>query len=569
MQLTGAEIVVECLKEQGVDTVFGYPGGTILNVYDALYKHSDEIRHILTSHEQGASHAADGYARATGRVGVCLATSGPGATNLVTGIATAYMDSVPVVAITCNVNLPLLGKDTFQEVDIAGVTMPITKHGYIVKDVTKLADTIRKAFRIAREGRPGPVLVDITKDVTANTCEYEKREPLPFKNPCKYTDADIEQAITLMKAAQRPFIYVGGGAVISDAYKEVRELAEILDTPVCDTLMGKGVMDGHDPKYTGMIGMHGTKASNFGVSECDLLIALGARFSDRVVGNAAKFASEAKILHIDIDAAEIDKNIKTTASVVGDLKEILTKINEKLPKQQHTEWMAHIEELKEKYPLSYDPSELSCPYIMQEIDRITKGEAIITTDVGQHQMWASQYYTYTMPRTFLSSGGLGTMGYGLGACIGAQLGQPDKICINIAGDGCFRMNMNELATASHYNIPIIEVVINNHVLGMVRQWQKLFYGKRYSMTNLKSGALFRRTNGQEMPEYTPDFVKLAESYGAKGIRVMKKEDIAAAFEEAKKNTKTPTLIEFVINPEELVYPMVQPGGTLEDLIMDC
>ena len=298
MQLTGAEIVVECLKEQGVDTVFGYPGGTILNVYDALYKHSDEIRHILTSHEQGAAHAADGYARATGRVGVCLATSGPGATNLVTGIATAYMDSVPVVAITCNVNLPLLGKDTFQEVDIAGVTMPITKHGYIVKDVTKLADTIRKAFRIAREGRPGPVLVDITKDVTANTCEYEKREPLPFKNPCKYTDADIEQAITLMKAAQRPFIYVGGGAVISEAYKEVRELAEILDTPVCDTLMGKGVMDGHDPKYTGMIGMHGTKASNFGVSECDLLIALGARFSDRVVGNAAKFASGAKILHI-------------------------------------------------------------------------------------------------------------------------------------------------------------------------------------------------------------------------------------------------------------------------------
>ena len=373
MQLTGAEIVVECLKEQGVDTVFGYPGGTILNVYDALYKHSDEIRHILTSHEQGAAHAADGYARATGRVGVCLATSGPGATNLVTGIATAYMDSVPVVAITCNVNLPLLGKDTFQEVDIAGVTMPITKHGYIVKDVTKLADTIRKAFRIAREGRPGPVLVDITKDVTANTCEYEKREPLPFKNPCKYTDADIEQAITLMKAAQRPFIYVGGGAVISEAYKEVRELAEILDTPVCDTLMGKGVMDGHDPKYTGMIGMHGTKASNFGVSECDLLIALGARFSDRVVGNAAKFASGAKILHIDIDAAEIDKNIKTTASVVGDLKEILTKINEKLPKQQHTEWMAHIEELKEKYPL-YIVSNCQSGYIEAFLDHYGFGK---------------------------------------------------------------------------------------------------------------------------------------------------------------------------------------------------
>ena len=548
MQLTGAEIVVECLKEQGVDTVFGYPGGTILNVYDALYKHSDEIRHILTSHEQGAAHAADGYARATGRVGVCLATSGPGATNLVTGIATAYMDSVPVVAITCNVNLPLLGKDTFQEVDIAGVTMPITKHGYIVKDVTKLADTIRKAFRIAREGRPGPVLVDITKDVTANTCEYEKREPLPFKNPCKYTDADIEQAITLMKAAQRPFIYVGGGAVISEAYNEVRELAEILDTPVCDTLMGKGVMDGHDPKYTGMIGMHGTKASNFGVSECDLLIALGARFSDRVVGNAAKFASGAKILHIDIDAAEIDKNIKTTASVVGDLKEILTKINEKLPKQQHTEWMAHIEELKEKYPLSYDPSELSCPYIMQEIDRITKGEAIITTDVGQHQMWASQYYTYTMPRTFLSSGGLGTMGYGLGACIGAQLGQPDKICINIAGDGCFRMNMNELATASHYNIPIIEVVINNHVLGMVRQWQTLFYGKRYSQTVLSEQV---------------DYCMVAKGLGCEAIRVSKKEEVAAAIQKAI-DLKRPVLIECIIPEDDKVFPMVPAGAPISE-----
>lgn len=548
MQLTGAEIVVECLKEQGVDTVFGYPGGTILNVYDALYKHSDEIRHILTSHEQGAAHAADGYARATGRVGVCLATSGPGATNLVTGIATAYMDSVPIVAITCNVNLPLLGKDTFQEVDIAGVTMPITKHGYIVKDVTKLADTIRKAFRIASEGRPGPVLVDITKDVTANTCEYEKKEPLPFKNPCKYTDADIDNAVALMKEAKRPFIYVGGGAVISGAYKEVRELAEILDTPVCDTLMGKGVMDGHDPKYTGMIGMHGTKASNFGVSECDLLIALGARFSDRVVGNAAKFASGAKVLHIDIDAAEIDKNIKTTASVVGDLKEILTKINEKLPKQQHTEWMAHIGELKEKYPLSYDPSGLSCPYIMQEIDRITKGEAIITTDVGQHQMWASQYYTYTMPRTFLSSGGLGTMGYGLGACIGAQLGQPDKICINIAGDGCFRMNMNELATASHYNIPIIEVVINNHVLGMVRQWQTLFYGKRYSQTVLSEQV---------------DYCTVAKGLGCEAIRVSKKEEVADAIQKAI-DLKKPVLIECIIPEDDKVFPMVPAGAPISE-----
>ncbi len=548
MQLTGAEIVVECLKEQGVDTVFGYPGGTILNVYDALYKHSDEIRHILTSHEQGAAHAADGYARATGRVGVCLATSGPGATNLVTGIATAYMDSVPIVAITCNVNLPLLGKDTFQEVDIAGVTMPITKHGYIVKDITKLADTIRKAFRIAKEGRPGPVLVDITKDVTANICEYEKKEPLPFKNSCKYTDADIENAVALMKEAKRPFIYVGGGAVISGAYQEVRELAEILDTPVCDTLMGKGVMDGHDPKYTGMIGMHGTKASNFGVSECDLLIALGARFSDRVIGNAAKFASDAKVLHIDIDAAEINKNIKTMASVVGDLKEILTKINERLPKQQHTEWMSHIKDLKEKYPLSYDPSNLSCPYLMQEIDRITRGEAIITTDVGQHQMWASQYYTYTMPRTFLSSGGLGTMGYGLGACIGAQLGQPDKICINIAGDGCFRMNMNELATASHYNIPIIEVVINNHVLGMVRQWQTLFYGKRYSQTVLSEQV---------------DYCTVAKGLGCEAIRVSKKEEVADAIQKAI-DFKKPVLIECIIPEDDKVFPMVPAGAPISE-----
>ena len=468
MKLTGAEIVVACLKEQEVDTVFGYPGGTILNVYDALYKHSDEIRHILTSHEQGAAHAADGYARATGKVGVCLATSGPGATNLVTGIATAYMDSVPMVAITCNVNLPLLGKDSFQEVDIAGVTMPITKHGYIVKDVSILADTIRKAFAIARSGRPGPVLVDITKDVTAAQFEYQEKKPeaLPVKK--KYEEEDIEKAVALMKEAKKPYIYVGGGAVISGAYQEVRKLSGLLDAPVCDTLMAKGVMDGHSDYYTGMIGMHGTKTSNFGVSECDLLVALGARFSDRVVGNASAFAKNAKVLHIDIDAAEINKNIHSDAFVVGDLKEVLTKINEKLPEQEHPEWIAHIKELKEKYPLSYDHSVLSCPYIMEEIDKATEGKAIITTDVGQHQMWAAQYYKYTEPRTFLSSGGLGTMGYGLGACIGAKCGRPEKICINIGGDGCFRMNMNELATASRYQIPIIQVVINNHVLGMVR-----------------------------------------------------------------------------------------------------
>ncbi len=549
MQLTGAEIVVECLKEQGVDTVFGYPGGTILNVYDALYMHSGEIKHILTSHEQGAAHAADGYARATGKVGVCLATSGPGATNLVTGIATAYMDSVPMVAITCNVVLPLLGKDTFQEVDIAGVTMPITKHGYIVKDVTKLADTIRKAFAIAKEGRPGPVLVDITKDVTANKCEYEKALPAPNASSCKYTREDIEKAVELIKAAKRPFIYVGGGAVISGAAQEVRKLAELMDSPVCDTLMGKGVMDGHDERYTGMIGMHGTKASNLGVSECDLLVALGARFSDRVVGNAAMFASRAKVLHIDIDAAEINKNIKTAASVVGDLKEVLTLINRELTPVEHKEWNNHIKELKEKYPLNYDKNMLSCPYIIEEIDRITEGKALITTDVGQHQMWAAQYYKYSKPRTFLSSGGLGTMGYGLGACIGAKVGRPDTVCINIAGDGCFRMNMNELATASRYQIPIIEVVINNHVLGMVRQWQTLFYDKRYSQTVLNDGV---------------DFCMVAKGLGCEAIKVTKKDEVSDAITRAIEMNR-PVLIECIIPEDDKVFPMVPAGAPISEV----
>lgn len=548
MKLTGAEIVVACLKEQGVDTVFGYPGGTILNVYDALYKHSDEIRHILTSHEQGAAHAADGYARATGRVGVCLATSGPGATNLVTGIATAYMDSVPMVAITCNVNLPLLGKDSFQEVDIAGVTMPITKHGYIVKDVSILADTIRKAFAIARSGRPGPVLVDITKDVTAAQFEYQEKKPeaLPVKK--KYEEEDIEKAVALMKEAKKPYIYVGGGAVISGAYQEVRKLSGLLDAPVCDTLMAKGVMDGHSDYYTGMIGMHGTKTSNFGVSECDLLVALGARFSDRVVGNASAFAKNAKVLHIDIDAAEINKNIHSDAFVVGDLKEVLTKINEKLPEQEHPEWIAHIKELKEKYPLSYDHSVLSCPYIMEAIDKATEGKAIITTDVGQHQMWAAQYYKYSEPRTFLSSGGLGTMGYGLGACIGAKCGRPEKICINIGGDGCFRMNMNELATASRYQIPIIQVVINNHVLGMVRQWQTLFYEKRYSQTVLDDGV---------------DFCMVAKGLGCEAFRVTTKEEFDEAIRKAIE-LKKPVVLDCMIGEDDKVFPMVPAGAPISE-----
>ena len=549
MQLTGSEIVIECLKEQGVDTVFGYPGGTILNVYDALYKHSNEIRHVLTSHEQGAAHAADGYARATGKVGVCLATSGPGATNLVTGIATAYMDSIPVVAITANVTLPALGKDSFQEVDIAGVAMPITKHSFIVKDVTKLAETIRKAFYIAKSGRPGPVLVDITKDVTANTTEYTREEPVKEEKKSRYTMDQIDEVAKMIDEAQKPFIFVGGGAILSGASKEVRELAKIIDAPVCDSLLGKGAFDGNDARYTGMLGMHGTKASNLGVSECDCLIALGVRFSDRVIGNPKHFAENAKIIHVDIDAAEINKNIKTDAALIGDLKEILSKLNKHVSKSEHKEWMEHILDLKKQYPLKYDDKDLTCPYFIEALDKATKGEAIITTDVGQHQMWAAQFYHYSEPRTFLSSGGLGTMGYGLGACIGAKLGRPDKTVVNIAGDGCFRMNMQELATASRYNIPIIEVVINNQVLGMVRQWQTLFYGHRYSQTVLNDAV---------------DYCKVAEALGCVAFRVEKKEEVLPAITKAME-CKRPALIEVVIHEDDKVFPMVSPGTPISDV----
>ena len=548
MQLTGAQIVMECLKEQGVDTVFGYPGGTILNIYDALYEYRDTIKHYLTSLEQGAAHAADGYARATGKVGVCMATSGPGATNLVTGIATAFMDSIPIVAITCNVNLPALGKDSFQEVDIAGVSMPITKHGYIVKDVDQLADTLRKAFAIARSGRPGPVLVDITKDVTANKAEYKKKEPYKLDIPKRFTDEDIEKAVKLIERSKKPYIYTGGGTVISGASAELSEFAHRIEAPVCDTLMGKGGFDGTDELYTGMIGMHGTKASNFGVSQCDLLIAVGARFSDRVVGKASRFASKAKILHIDIDPAEIDKNIKTDASIIGDVKEVLTILNEKVAKKSNPEWLTKIAELKEQYPLSYESDKLTCPYVIEELYRQTNGEAIITTDVGQHQMWAAQYYKYKEPRTFLSSGGLGTMGYGLGACIGAKVGRPDKTVINIAGDGCFRMNMNELATASRYNIPIIQVLINNEVLGMVRQWQTLFYGGRYSNTVLTDKV---------------DYQMVARGLGCEAIRVTKKEEVADAVKKAL-SLNAPVLLECVIDPDDKVFPMVPAGAPIEE-----
>ena len=549
MQLTGAEIVIEILKEQGVDTVFGYPGGTILNVYDELYKHKDEIRHILTSHEQGASHAADGYARSTGKVGVCFATSGPGATNLVTGIATAYMDSVPMVAITANVNLPLLGKDTFQEVDIVGITMPVTKHGYIVKDVNILADTLRNAFKIAKSGRPGPVIVDITKDVTAASCSFEPAGgPADFKPDPVIRDEDIKAAAGLINASKKPFVYVGGGAVISGASKTVREFIEKIDSPACDTLMGKGVVDALNPHYTGMIGMHGTKASNKGVSECDLLIALGARFSDRVVGNANRFASNAKILHIDIDDAEINKNIRTDASVVGDLNEVLKKLLPLIESKDNKEWNDHIDEYKKSFPLEYPNDRLTCPYVIERLDALTDSSAIVSTDVGQHQMWAAQFYKFKEPRQLLTSGGLGTMGYGLGACIGAKEGNPDKVCVNIAGDGCFRMNMNELMTASRNRLPIIEIVIDNRVLGMVRQWQTLFYDKRYSNTVL---------------EDETDYVKLAEAMGCNAIRVTEREEVDGAIKSALASDR-PTLIDVVIKEDDKVFPMVSPGGAIEE-----
>lgn len=547
MQLTGAQIVIECLKEQGVDTVFGYPGGAILNVYDELYKHKDEIHHVLTSHEQGASHAADGYARSTGKVGVCFATSGPGATNLVTGIATAYMDSVPMVAITCNVTVPLLGKDSFQEIDIAGITMPITKHNFIVKDITKLADTIRRAFKIAQTGRPGPVLVDIPKDITAAVTEYTVVKPQPIPRVTdKIADADMEQALSMIRQAEKPFIFVGGGAVISGASEELKTFVERVDAPVCDTLMGKGAFDGTDEHYTGMLGMHGTKTSNLGVSECDLLIAIGVRFSDRVLGNPNKFAENAKILQFDVDAAEINKNIQVDACVIGDVKVILERLNQKLEQQAHPEWRAHISEMKDTYPLRYPDTGLSGPYIMEEVYRATKGDAIIVTEVGQHQMWAAQYYKYKRPRTFLSSGGLGTMGYGLGAAIGAQVANPDKQVINIAGDGCFRMNMNEIATASRQNLPLIEIIVNNHVLGMVRQWQNLFYEKRYSATVLDDGV---------------DYVKLAEAMGADGYRATTREELQEALQKALA-AKKPVVIDCIIDCDDKVWPMVAPGEAI-------
>ena len=551
-KISGSEIVIECLKEQGVDIVFGYPGGAILNVYDALYKHQEEITHVLTSHEQGAAHAADGYARATGKVGVCMATSGPGATNLVTGIATAYMDSVPMVAITANVGVNMLGKDSFQEIDIAGVVMPITKHSFIVKNVEDLAPTIRRAFKIAKSGRPGPVLVDITKDVTAAEAEYTYEEPAVIERKTDtIREEDINKVIEMIKVSRRPYIMAGGGVIISGASEELKEFAEKVDAHVCDTLMGKGAYDGTSERYTGMIGMHGTKVSNLGVSRSDLVIVVGARFSDRVIGNASKFAPNAKIIHIDIDAAEIDKNIPANASIVGDAKEVLTILNSKLPTQSNRSWMAEIKDLTEKNPVTYDMDHLNGPATIKKIYEITEGNAIITTDVGQHQMWAAQFFKVYKPRHFLTSGGQGTMGYGLPAAMGAKIGCPDSPVILFTGDGSFMMNCQEFATIADNDIDVKVVVIRNEILGMVGQWQRLFYNHHYSQSELKGKT---------------DLVKLAEAMGVKGYRLTKKEELETRLPEILAE-KGAVLIDVVIPEEEDVLPMVPGGKRLDQMVL--
>ncbi|MBO5124956.1 MAG: biosynthetic-type acetolactate synthase large subunit [Spirochaetaceae bacterium] len=568
MKYTGARIVIECLVEQGVDMVFGYPGGAILNVYDELYKNKDRIRHILTAHEQGAAHAADGYSRSTGKVGVVMATSGPGATNLVTGIATAYMDSIPMIAITCNVTTPLLGKDSFQEIDITGITMPITKHNYIVRDVNRLADTIREAFLVAQSGRPGPVLVDIPKDVTAAVADYNppvvhfaSEEPSSLERASirrvtkisSPSDAEVEAIASIINESQRPFLYVGGGVVIDDACQQLRELAELRNIPVATSLMGKSAFPSLHPLCCGMIGMHGTKAANMGANRSDLVIALGARFSDRVISDSSKFARNSRILHIDVDPAEINKNIAAHYSLVGSVKELLIRLLPLIQPRPESEWNQEIAQWKQHLPAMYSKkTRLHPKFAFEYINRRLGDDTIITTEVGQHQMWAAQFYPFSKPRTFLTSGGLGTMGYGTGAAIGAQLANPGRRVVHIAGDGSFRMNCNELATIAHYQVPVIIVVVNNGTLGMVRQWQHLFYDKRYSETTLDFG---------------PDFVKLAEAYGIAGSRATNEEEFMAAFDRAAESGKA-ALIDCSMSIDEMVLPMVPAGKPIDELLLD-
>ncbi len=557
MLLKGSDIIVECLLEQGVDNVFGYPGGAVLDIYDSLYKYSDKIHHTLTAHEQGASHAADGYARATGKTGVVIATSGPGATNLVTGIATAYMDSVPMVAITGNVSCSLLGLDSFQEVDITGITLPITKHNFIVKDVTKLADTIRLAFRIAESGRKGPVLIDIPKDITQKSAEYERKDKVTVFETPSADENQIKAAVEMLKEAKRPYIYTGGGIISANACEELAKFAELLDAPVSSSLMGQGCFDQTNPRYIGMLGMHGTKAAAETIKNCDLFIALGTRFSDRVTGNTKTFASDAKILQIDIDSAEIGKNVEAHRVVVGDVKEVLGRINAVLPQQNHAEWTANSEKMAKELVVNMkgtDALPVTPQYLIETLDKLTDGNAIIATEVGQNQMWAAQYYKYRNPRSFISSGGLGTMGYGLGAALGAKVGCPDKTVVNIAGDGSFHMNLNELVTASKSNIRIIELVINNDVLGMVRQWQRLFYSEHYSQTTL---------------DRPTDYVKLGEAFGIKAFVIEKTEDVEKVLKEALEISKTrPVLIECRIDKDINVLPMVPAGKSITEPIME-
>ena len=569
MKITGSQVVIECLIEQGVDTVFGYPGGNILNIYDALYKNSGRINHILTAHEQGAAHAADGYARATGRVGVCMATSGPGATNLVTGIATAYMDSSPIVAITCNVPNNLLGKDTFQEIDITGVTMPITKQNFMVRDVKDLAKTIREAFFIAKTGRPGPVLIDILKDVTAAEVEFEplskenERNGILIENHSNLkriaeinipSEENIKKVAELINNSERPFIYAGGGIGISGAEKELQELAEKANIPVSESLMARSSFPANHPLCTWMIGMHGTKASNMGVTECDLLISLGSRFSDRVILDSSKFAQNAKVVHIDIDPAEINKNIPAYTSLVGDLKQILNRLIPSVEKKERKEWIEQIQAWKKEYPECYDKKpehSINPKFICECINKIAGENTFITTEVGQHQMWTAQFYPFTKPRTFITSGGLGTMGFGTGAAMGVQFADKNNRVVHIAGDGSFRMNCNELATIQHYNLPIVIIVVDNHALGNVRMWQRLFYGKRFSQTTLDFG---------------PDWCKLADAYGIKGYKASNAKEFEKVFKEAFE-AKKPAVIDAEVDIDEMVLPMVPGGKPIYDMIM--
>ncbi len=555
MKLNGAEVILQCLMEQGVDTVFGYPGGAVLNIYDALYKYSDKITHILTSHEQGASHAADGYSRTTGKTGVVIATSGPGATNLVTGLATAFMDGIPMVAITGNVATNLLGLDSFQEVDITGITMPITKHNYIVKDINKLAETVREAFYIANEGRKGPVLIDVPKDITAQMVEYEKKAVREYAfEKSKTLDDEIRNAVEIIKKAERPFIYAGGGVVLSNTADEFKRFAEMVDAPVALSLMGQCAFDNSDKRFIGMLGMHGTKTSSLTIGECDLMIVLGSRFSDRVSCNTSTFAKGTKVLHIDIDPAEVNKNIIVDYNVVGNLTYILKEMNNVLPQQSHKEWMDKVYAWKEEYPVfmqSEDEEAVLPQFVIETLDKLTDGKAVITTEVGQHQMWAAQFYNFQERRSFATSGGLGTMGYGLGAAIGSKMGNPDKTVVNIAGDGSFYMNLTELSTMAKYKIPVVELILNNNVLGMVRQWQRMFYDKRFSNTTLDKDT---------------DFVMLANAFGLKAYTISKKSEVEEILKKAIELNE-PVLIDCRIGKDINVLPMVPAGASVLEPIL--